>query len=306
MRFLLSHSLLALACTLAATASFGESTRPAAAPAPVRPAVRLAQKVRAAVEGAASPAEAKAAVAALPKILGATFGEQKVRGETWWRITFAHTIPVRDFSQGMGWSRPFAVSPDVHQTSWEVVLWRADLFDFYHRPIIRSAVPRVGRWAVSASLTDRPKGELPRASMSASPAYDLLEYDGEVAGIEMMPWKPEYDQMWLVEQSRKEHEGEPILSAVAQPATYTGPCPMDVTFIGTLYDMNWDEVEIRWERSDGTWTDIEPVTIRAARQPVRNTWRVGAPHQRLEVWQKLHLGPLNLTSEAAKVTVDCE
>lgn len=53
-------------------------------------------------------------------------------------------------------------------------------------------------------------------------------------------------------------------------------------------------------------TEIEKVKIRAAPQPVRTTWRVGSPHQRLEVWQKLHLGPLNLTSEAAKTTIDCE
>jgi hypothetical protein len=290
---------------LAATASFGKPAPRAAAPAPVRPSVRLAQAVRAAVEHAANPREAKAATAALPKILGATYSEYDIRGETWWRISFAHTIPVRDFSQGMGWSRPFAVSPDVHQISWEVILWRADEFNFYHQPIILSAEPQVGRWAVSASLTDRPKGELPPAIMGMSPAYDLLEYDGEVAGIEMMPWDPRYDQLWWLEQSRKENEGK-ILSVVAQPATYTGPCPVDVTFIATLHDdRGWGESEIRWERSDGTWTDIEAVARDAGREPVRSTWRVGAPHQHLEVWQKLRL-PFGDTSEAAKATVDCE
>ena len=303
MRSLSSRSFVVLAWMLAATASFGKPAPRAAAPAPVRPSVRLAQAVRAAVEHAANPREAKAAAAALPKILGATYSENQIRGETWWRITFAHTIPVRDFSQGMGWSRPFAVSTDPHQTSWEVLLWREDQFNFYHQPTILSAVPQVGRWAVSAWLTDRPKGELPPAIMGMSPAYDLLEYDGAVAGIEVMPWVPEYDQAWWLEQSRKENEGK-ILSVVAQPATYTGPCPVDVTFIGTLYDRSWDEVEIRWERSDGVWTDIEDVAKDAGWQPVRSTWRVGAPHQHLEVWQKLRLG--GTTSEAAKATVDCE
>jgi len=300
MRTPLSRLLLTLASILTAVAALG-------AQAPERPGVRVAEAVRAAIEGAASIQEAKAAVGGLPKVLGATYGDQKAAdGEMWWWLRFARTIPARDFCQGMGWKRPFARTVGTPLGSWQVILWRADLFDFNHRPIIRFALPQVGRWAVRTWLARRPPGPLPAVSSGGSPVYDLLRYDGEVGGLEVVPWKPEYDQTWVLEQARQRRLQHPIVSAVARPATYSGPCPVDVTFEGTLYDIRWPKVEVRWERSDGVWTDIEKVTIRAAHQPVRTTWRVGAPHQRLEVWQKLHLGPSTIASEPAKATINCE
>ena len=251
--------------------------------------------------GASNAEEARRAAATLPKALGAKF-EDRSDGEGGWRLT----LPVRDFCKGMGWNWPYTSSPDVHQSTWQISLWRMDLLDFYKRPIIRTATPQVGRWAVRAWLTGRPKGKLPKVSRSDSPAYDLLRYEAEVGGIIVIPWKPEYDSLWMTAQSKKAHQKTLILTVTAQPASYAGPCPVEITFNGTLHEINWKKVDIRWERSDGVWTEIEPVEIRAKRQPVRTRWRVGRPGQKLEVWQKLHLGPFNLASEPATVQIRCE
>ena len=41
-------------------------------------------------------------------------------------------------------------------------------------------------------------------------------------------------------------------------------------------------------------------------QKLASTWRLGAPHQKLVVWQKLRAEPMNLESEPAAVTIECE
>lgn len=303
MRSLTALSLPLLASVLAA-APAGHG-----APADLRatlPGVRVAQDLRSVVERSTSLAEARAATATLPGILGATYTEHGGEDAPRWRIKFQRTIPVRQFCEGMGWSRPYAVAPGVHQATWEIDLWRADFLDFYRWPGIRSTKPHVGRWAVRALLTGRPQGELPEVSTISSPAYDLLMYDGEVYGIEMLPWKPEYDDLWLLEEVRKEHQRSPLIDAVAQPASYAGPCPVEIKFTGTLHGFRMKKADVRWERSDGVWTGIESVEIRSGRQAVRTSWRVGAPGQKLELWQKLRMNPLNLTSEPAKVTIRCQ
>ncbi len=284
-----------LLAALAVAPLFGET-------APPSPAVRVAQAVKAMIAGASNVEDARRAAAGLPKVLGAKF---EARNDEWF-LRFGRRLPARDFCQGMGWQRPYAAAQGSHQGSWHIFLWRMDLFDFYKRPIIRTATPQVGRWAVQAWLTGRPKGELPKVSRSDSPAYDLSRYDGEVGGIGVKPWKPEYDSLWTMEQARKAQEKTPILTVAAEPASYQGPCPVEITFTGILHDVQWKKVDIRWERSDGVWTEIEPVEIRSKRQPVLSRWRVGGPGQKLEVWQKLHLGPSTLTSESATVQVRCE
>jgi hypothetical protein len=110
-------------------------------------------------------------------------------------LRFRRPIDAERLLDVMGWTRAYAVSGDVHQETWGIRLWASDLPDDGtpgNNPLIGTQNPRLGLWAVMASLAGRPAGDLPKVSAGASPAYDLTTYPAQVTEIEIEPWSPDW------------------------------------------------------------------------------------------------------------------
>jgi hypothetical protein len=97
------------------------------------------------------------------------------------------------------------------------------------------------------------------------------------------------------------------VAIVAKPKVYTGPCPADVQFIGTIFVNRYPvNVTYRFERSDGAAGPRRTVTIRSAGQGVYDTWHLGDDHKHLNVWEKVHvLAPTGISSPEGHATVNC-
>lgn len=97
------------------------------------------------------------------------------------------------------------------------------------------------------------------------------------------------------------------VGVVAKPKAYTGQCPAEIQFIGTIrVSRHPVAVEYVWERSDGAKSPPQKVVIRSARQSVREYWTLGAHRDHLQVWEQLHvLAPTNIRSPRAFVRVNC-
>lgn len=99
-------------------------------------------------------------------------------------LGLARSVDARFLCGAWGVPRPVAVSGDVHQTSWEILVGGPEAPDPYQRRI--TAEPfLVGCWEVRPYLTGRPPGPLPGLVAGASPAYDVAERGGQVAQIEV-------------------------------------------------------------------------------------------------------------------------
>ncbi len=99
-------------------------------------------------------------------------------------LGFDPPIDARGLCEAWGIVRPVAVSGDVHQSRWSVLIAGDELADPYARRI--SARPlTAGRWDVNIRLTARPAGGLPNVVCGASPAYDIVERGGAVRAIEV-------------------------------------------------------------------------------------------------------------------------
>jgi len=94
---------------------------------------------------------------------------------------------------------------------------------------------------------------------------------------------------------------------VAKPKAYTGQCPAEIQFIGTIHVSRHPvAVEYVWERSDGAQGQRQRVVIRSAGQSVRDDWTLGGRGQRLHIWEQLHiLAPTNIRSPRAAVRLNC-
>lgn len=99
-----------------------------------------------------------------------------------WMLIFQEPIDAAVLAREFGWTRPYAISGDVHQRSWEIEIFVTDLTDPYNRRI-STAQPRVGPWLVRASLVGRPEGPVPALVSGASPAYDLTRYAAKVSRV---------------------------------------------------------------------------------------------------------------------------
>src|SRR3954451_1459808 len=97
------------------------------------------------------------------------------------------------------------------------------------------------------------------------------------------------------------------VGVVAKPRVYTGPCPADIAFIGTIHVSHYPTfAEYRWERSDGAKGPRQRVEIRSAGRGVTDTWHLGAGRRRYVIWERLHvLAPTGIYSPEARVTVTC-
>jgi len=100
------------------------------------------------------------------------------------RITLNLDPPAdaRDLCALWGITRPAAVSGDVHQRTWSVLVAGDELPDPDRRRIAARPLT-AGRWDVEPRLTERPSGELPGVVCGASPAYDVRERGGKVRAI---------------------------------------------------------------------------------------------------------------------------
>jgi hypothetical protein len=94
---------------------------------------------------------------------------------------------------------------------------------------------------------------------------------------------------------------------VAKPRSYSGPCPVTLQFIGTIFVSRYPVwVEYQWERSDGARGQRQKVRIDSRGRGVSETWQLGGRHERMQVWERLHvLAPTGITSPVARVNVNC-
>lgn len=95
-------------------------------------------------------------------------------------------LDARELCSAWGMRRPVAVSPDVHQSTWAVLVAGDELPDPHGRRIA-SAPFTAGRWQIVPYLAQRPAGGLPGVASGASPAYDIRERGGLVTSIEVRP-----------------------------------------------------------------------------------------------------------------------
>lgn len=104
-------------------------------------------------------------------------------------IRFDPPVDAQAVCTALGIDEPVAVSPDVHQHTWWILVAGEELDDPHGRRIAAQRA-RVGRWEVVPVLSGRPAGDLPGVSSGASPAYDVRESGGSVAAIEIAPVRP--------------------------------------------------------------------------------------------------------------------
>jgi hypothetical protein len=97
-------------------------------------------------------------------------------------LAFAPPIEARELARRLGWARPYAVSGDVHQQSWQLQLYVKPLPD-PHNPRIATTSPRLGSWVARPELDGRPAGDVPRVVSGASPAYDLEQRQAKVVRV---------------------------------------------------------------------------------------------------------------------------
>jgi hypothetical protein len=104
------------------------------------------------------------------------------------RVTLDVDPPAdaRELCAAWAIERPVAVSPDVHQRTWQILVAGDELPDPYARRIAAATIT-AGRWDVRPYLAGRPGGELPGVVSGASPAYDVRERGGAVRRIEIAP-----------------------------------------------------------------------------------------------------------------------
>jgi len=86
----------------------------------------------------------------------------------------------------MGFARPYAISGDVHQTQWFIMMF-ASVLSSGATQRIATETPHIGTWDVRLFLDGRPAGALPAIVAGASPAYDLQHYAATVVMIEFSP-----------------------------------------------------------------------------------------------------------------------
>jgi hypothetical protein len=101
-------------------------------------------------------------------------------------LTLSPAHDARSLATRWGIDRPVAVSTDAHLETWWMQRAGEVLADAYARRLATEHL-RAGPWVVRIRLAHRPAGPPPGVVAGASPAYDVLERGGEVAGLEIEP-----------------------------------------------------------------------------------------------------------------------
>jgi len=97
------------------------------------------------------------------------------------------------------------------------------------------------------------------------------------------------------------------VSVGVRPPNYAGKCPAHLTFIGTIVVSRQPAfVEYVWLRSDGAQSPPQRIEVKGKGRGVTDTWELGAPGSRTQVWERLRvLSPNGMTSAAAVAHVNC-
>jgi hypothetical protein len=97
------------------------------------------------------------------------------------------------------------------------------------------------------------------------------------------------------------------VSVGVRPANFKGKCPAHLTFIGTIVVSRQPAfVEYVWLRSDGARSAPQRIEVKGKGRGVTDTWELGAPNSRMQVWERLRvLSPNGMTSAAAVAHIDC-
>src|SRR5271169_5407644 len=75
---------------------------------------------------------------------------------------------------------------------------------------------------------------------------------------------------------------------VVNPKVWNGRAPAHLKFTGTIFVADPPvDVEYKWIRSDGANGGVQRATIRSAGEGFNDTWDVGAPKQKMRVWERL-------------------
>jgi len=95
---------------------------------------------------------------------------------------------------------------------------------------------------------------------------------------------------------------------VVNPKTWNGRAPAHLVFTGTIFVNNPPvDVEFTWVRSDGAKSGVQRVTIASAGQGFTDTWDVGAPREKMKVWERLEVvSPNHASSNPAVAVVNCK
>lgn len=94
----------------------------------------------------------------------------------------------------------------------------------------------------------------------------------------------------------------------AGPADYTGTCPQEIVFLGRITADGPGTVSYRFIRSDGAQGPVQQLRFSGpGTEPVRNTWRLGAPGKEyIQYWQVLKvLEPNEMESNKAFFNLRC-
>ncbi len=100
------------------------------------------------------------------------------------------------------------------------------------------------------------------------------------------------------------------VSVEAHPSSYTGRAPARLRFIARIELAGARTFNYHWIRSDGAKGPVQVVQVRDPHQrmiTVVDNWQLGAPGQRLEVWETIQVncGNQHITSGRATVSVSC-
>jgi len=105
-------------------------------------------------------------------------------------------------------------------------------------------------------------------------------------------------------------QGIGAVSVEPHPASYTGRAPARLRFVARVELEGAKTFNYSWERSDGAKSPVKVVHVTNPRQrsmTFTENWQLGAPGQRKEVWQRIHVncGNQHVSSDRAMVSIDC-
>jgi hypothetical protein len=103
-------------------------------------------------------------------------------GGEYCNVDLGFAVSAEAFCRQMAWEHPYAVSSDVHQTDWRILLRTGDPEAAANRPRITAENPRLGKWTLEIFLKSRPPGDAD-AFFGPAPAYDLSRCSAQVIGL---------------------------------------------------------------------------------------------------------------------------
>jgi hypothetical protein len=102
-------------------------------------------------------------------------------------------------------------------------------------------------------------------------------------------------------------QGIGTVSVDAHPSSYTGRAPAHLRFVAHIELAGARTFNYQWERSDGAKGPVKVVQVNPNQRAMTavDTWQLGAPGQKMEVWEKIHVncGNQHLTSEPVTVSI---